>query len=86
MSNVRIQDANGRYVYSGMAKAEDTSIFEGYGALKLDDGKIYEGLWENGMPSGRGKLTYANGATFEGEFAGTFEPKGFGVYKTEELS
>lgn len=36
--------------------------------MTYSDGSCYEGGWENDKRSGHGKLTYADGTVFEGEF------------------
>jgi hypothetical protein len=36
----------------------------GYGVLKWPDGKVYEGLFENDLKHGAGKLTTPSGDTF----------------------
>lgn len=36
--------------------------------LILHKSALYEGEWFQGQPHGRGKLYYANGSYFEGEF------------------
>jgi hypothetical protein len=34
----------------------------------MPDGSMYDGLFENGEKHGRGKLTFKDFSTFEGEF------------------
>lgn len=58
-------------VYTGEAVLGSIS---GEGTMEFNDGRIYSGKWENGLPNGSGKLTLANGSTFVGEFSkGVFD-------------
>jgi hypothetical protein len=36
--------------------------------MRWPDGTVYEGLWENNLYNGRGKLYHASGDLYEGEF------------------
>ena len=40
----------------------------GPGTYRWADGMEYSGEWLNGKKHGQGKLTYANGHRYEGEF------------------
>ena len=43
-------------------------IKQGYGIMKWPDGTVYQGIWDNNMYSGRGKLYHGKGDVYEGEF------------------
>ena len=40
----------------------------GYGIFASGDGRVYEGLWKNGLFDGMGKLTFISGSKYTGEF------------------
>lgn len=44
------------------------NVKQGYGSISYPDGTAYEGLWDNNLYNGRGKLYRANGDVYEGEF------------------
>lgn len=48
--------------------------------MRWPDGTVYEGLWENNLYNGRGKLYHASGDLYEGEFVDDMA-QGFGIYK-----
>ena len=55
------------------------SNFEGNFSYLFHDGTYYEGGYHNGLPSGIGNMTLANGDTYEGAFLdGVFH--GIGIY------
>ena len=45
---------------------DSQNVKQGYGIMKWPDGTIYEGLWENNLYNGRGKLYHASGDLYEG--------------------
>lgn len=47
--------------------------------MKWPDGTVYEGLWDNNLYNGRGKLYHASGDLYEGEFVDDMA-QGFGIY------
>jgi len=53
--------------------------YNGYGKLTRD-GAVYEGNHKNGIPDGKGKWTYQNGNSYEGEIKGN-KLIGKGIYK-----
>ena len=57
-------------VYSGQVQKthQNLHIKHGYGIMRWPDGTVYEGLWENNLYNGRGKLYHASGDLYEGEF------------------
>lgn len=54
-------------IYSGQM-LKDSNIKHGFGIMRWPDGTVYEGLWENNLYNGRGKLYHASGDLYEGEF------------------
>lgn len=48
-----------------------------YGFYKYKSGASYEGLIQNGEPSGSGKYIYPNGCVLEGEFKNIIDPNRF---------
>lgn len=79
-----------RYSHPGILYKSDRSeysgnfennLFEGYGTFTWpDEKKIYEGNWRQGKMHGRGKLVFANGKSFQGEFKDGVR-EGYGVLK-----
>ena len=55
-------------IYSGQMLKDSPNIKQGYGIMRWPDGTVYEGLWENNLYNGRGKLYHASGDLYEGEF------------------
>ena len=55
-------------IYSGQMLKDSQNIKHGYGIMRWPDGTVYEGLWENNLYNGRGKLYHASGDLYEGEF------------------
>lgn len=51
----------------------------GFGTLKMSDGTVYTGKFENGFCSGHGVLRFPNGDVYEGEFA-SGKYGGYGVF------
>ena len=49
-------------------KLEDRKNICGKGKIQYKDGRIYEGIFENGVLNGQGKYTSSNGDTYEGIF------------------
>ena len=50
--------------YKGQVK--NGQIRQGYGTQIWPDGARYEGLWKDGVASGRGKFFHIDGAVYEG--------------------
>ena len=50
--------------YTGQKNYEGQA--HGFGTRKFKDGKVYAGYFRDGLPEGKGKITYANGDVFEG--------------------
>ena len=48
--------------------------------MKWPDGTIYEGLWDNNLYNGRGKLWHASGDLYEGDDKS--DPNEIGVCNT----
>jgi len=66
MQTEKIENENG----SNMMIRKVFDNYSGKGKFKTkDDSAVYDGDWVNGVPHGKGKLTYENGSVYEGEFA-----------------
>ncbi len=69
VDNMRIDDqSEDSAIYNGNMLANSSNVKQGYGVMKWPDGTVYEGLWENNLYNGRGKLYHASGDLYEGEF------------------
>ena len=69
--NYRVVETNeDTAIYSGqmLNDGQNQDIKHGYGIMRWPDGTVYEGLWENNLYNGRGKLYHASGDLYEGEF------------------
>jgi hypothetical protein len=67
--NMRVDDnSEESAIYSGQMLKDSQNIKQGYGIMRWPDGTVYEGLWENNLYNGRGKLYHASGDLYEGEF------------------
>lgn len=61
-------------------EVDNGNILHGLGTMEYLDGRIYEGQWNNGQWSGKGKATYPNGDTCEGMYKED-QRHGKGLYK-----
>ena len=56
---------------------------QGLGVLKLKDGAVYSGQFENGFFHGSGVIKFTDGSSYEGSFElGKFH--GYGVYVNQD--
>lgn len=46
----------------------EAGCYEGQGVAQFDNDCVYEGNFLNGMFSGNGKFSWADGSSFEGDF------------------
>ena len=60
---------------------------QGFGVMQWPDGAVYEGLWENNLYNGAGKLKHANGDLYEGEFVdGKMQGAGTHVWGSDKTT
>jgi hypothetical protein len=52
----------------------------GQGRFRYADGRVFEGVWEHGMPR-EGTTTFVNGDVYRGEYARNGDKSGKGVYE-----
>lgn len=71
---IKFKDA----VYRGLILNVDKR--EGYGVMIYDNGRIYEGKWQNDKRHGSGFERYSNGNAYEGLFE-RGKAYGEGIYK-----
>eukprot|EP00347_Sterkiella_histriomuscorum_P019256 403342342 len=65
-------------IYRGQIKNGERR--EGLGIMVYDNGRIYEGQWQNDRRHGKGFEKYSNQNTYEGDFC-RGKAHGYGVYK-----
>jgi hypothetical protein len=64
-------------IYRGCIHPE-SGLRQGLGVMEYDNGRVYEGTWEEDLRNGKGFERYANGNRYEGDFeAGKAHGKGF---------
>lgn len=67
--NFKVEESNDdTAIYSGQMLKGSNNVKHGFGIMRWPDGTVYEGLWENNLYNGRGKLYHASGDLYEGEF------------------
>lgn len=54
--------------------------FSGIATYEYSDGRVYSGEFENGLPHGKGKMTFPNEDTYDGEWING-KMNGHGVYR-----
>lgn len=70
-------------LYRGQTINTAPFLSHGVGTMVYEDGKVYEGYWENGKRSGHGRLVHANGSTYIGEWNNDLT-NGNGVFENLE--
>ena len=70
----------GGNIYRGQTKNTAPFLSHGIGTMAYEDGKVYEGYWENGKRCGHGRLVYPNGSIYIGEYSNDLA-NGNGVFE-----
>ena len=69
--------------WKGEFKKENKADWEGLGYIKYKDGSMYAGLVKDKMRNGKGRMTYANGDIYQGEWVNG-KAHGVGVFVDKE--
>lgn len=68
-------------IYSNKNVENEGNLPHGYGIMRYTDGRTYEGTWNQGHWYGRGRATFSNGDSYEGEYGKFDQRHGEGVYQ-----
>lgn len=69
--------------WKGEFKKDNKSDWEGLGYIKYKDGSMYAGLVKDKMRNGKGRMTYANGDIYQGDWVNG-KAHGVGVFVDKE--
>ena len=81
---IKFLETTAKLTYSDLENAKEKDQTTGEGTIEYDGGGVYTGELVFGVPQGKGKYTYPDGSTYEGDFEGGYF-HGYGVLTDAEL-
>jgi predicted aspartyl protease len=78
----KVKNSQGTYI----GCLDDAGNFNGFGKAVYSNGNKYEGCWQYNEMHGNGKLTFATGQVFEGEFTENNFSNGKLIYNSKDYS